>query len=85
MAEGEDDEAGPLEKDWEKDEYYDDAVKLVIDKDKASISMIQRKFRIGYNRAARIVDRMESEGIVSESDGCTARDVLAEEVPEHIE
>ena len=85
MAEGEDDEAGPLEKDWEKDEYYDDAVKLVIDKDKASISMIQRKFRIGYNRAARIVDRMESEGIVSESDGCTARDVLAEEVPEHIQ
>lgn len=51
------------------DERYDDAVALVADARQASISMIQRRLRIGYNRAARIIERMEQEGIVGPSDG----------------
>jgi S-DNA-T family DNA segregation ATPase FtsK/SpoIIIE len=51
------------------DERYDDAVRLVAETRQASISMIQRRLRIGYNRAARIIERMEQEGIVGPSDG----------------
>ncbi len=51
------------------DERYDDAVALVAEMRQASISMIQRRLRIGYNRAARIIERMEQEGIVGPSDG----------------
>ena len=65
----------------EKDQYYEQAVRLVIDKDKASISMLQRKLRVGYNRAARMVDMMETEGIVGPSDGCKPREVLVDESP----
>lgn len=46
----------------EKDERFDEAVELVISKEKASVSMLQRQFRIGYNRAARIVEQMEKMG-----------------------
>jgi S-DNA-T family DNA segregation ATPase FtsK/SpoIIIE len=55
--------------DEEMDERYDDAVALVAEAKQASISMIQRRLRIGYNRAARIIEKMESEGIVGPSDG----------------
>jgi DNA segregation ATPase FtsK/SpoIIIE, S-DNA-T family len=58
------------------DEKYRDAVEFVADRGEASISMIQRRFRIGYNRAARIIERMESEGIVGPSDGVKPREVL---------
>jgi S-DNA-T family DNA segregation ATPase FtsK/SpoIIIE len=51
------------------DERYDDAVALVAETRQASISMIQRRLRIGYNRAARIIEKMEQEGIVGPSDG----------------
>ncbi|MBI5657878.1 MAG: DNA translocase FtsK 4TM domain-containing protein [Geobacter sp.] len=55
--------------DEELDDRYDDAVALVAEAKQASISMIQRRLRIGYNRAARIIEKMEQEGIVGPSDG----------------
>ena len=60
----------------EYDEHYDTAVALVTKTGQASISMIQRHLRIGYNRAARIVDVMEQEGIVGPADGAKPREVL---------
>ncbi len=53
----------------EYDERWDEALKIVSDTRLASISMIQRRLRVGYNRAARIIERMEAEGIVGPSDG----------------
>lgn len=61
----------------ELDPFFDEAVAFVIDKKKASISSIQRQFRIGYNRAARIVEQMEAQGIVSEPNHSGIREVLA--------
>jgi len=60
----------------EYDEKYDDAVALITKTRQASISMIQRHLRIGYNRAARIIEIMEQEGIVGPADGAKAREVL---------
>jgi S-DNA-T family DNA segregation ATPase FtsK/SpoIIIE len=60
----------------EYDPFYDKAVELVIDKQQASTSMVQRVFRIGYNRAARMVERMERDGIVGPMDGVKQREVL---------
>lgn len=60
----------------EYDELYDTAVKIVAETRQASISMIQRRLRIGYNRAARMIERMEAEGIVGPQDGSKPRDVL---------
>jgi S-DNA-T family DNA segregation ATPase FtsK/SpoIIIE len=60
----------------EHDEKYDDAVALVTQTRQASISMIQRHLRIGYNRAARIIEVMEKEGVVGPSDGVKPREVL---------
>lgn len=58
------------------DEKYDQAVALVTETRQASISMVQRHLRIGYNRAARIIETMEKEGIVGPSDGVKTREVL---------
>jgi S-DNA-T family DNA segregation ATPase FtsK/SpoIIIE len=58
------------------DEMYDQAVALVAETRQASISMIQRRLRVGYNRAARMVERMEREGIVGAADGAKPREVL---------
>jgi S-DNA-T family DNA segregation ATPase FtsK/SpoIIIE len=55
---------------------YDKAVELVFEKGSASTSMIQRVFRIGYNRAARIIEMMEKDGIVGPMDGAKPREVL---------
>jgi S-DNA-T family DNA segregation ATPase FtsK/SpoIIIE len=68
----------------EYDERYDDAVALITKSRQASISMIQRHLRIGYNRAARIIEIMEKEGIVGPSDGAKPREVLVkgyDEIP----
>jgi S-DNA-T family DNA segregation ATPase FtsK/SpoIIIE len=61
----------------EYDEKYDDAVALVCETGQASISMVQRRLRVGYNRAARMIETMEKEGIVGPSDGSKPREVLA--------
>ena len=60
----------------EYDERYDDAIALITKTGQASISMVQRHLRIGYNRAARIIEMMEKEGIVGPSDGAKPREVL---------
>lgn len=62
------------------DELYEEAYKLVIELDTASISMLQRKFRIGYNRAANIMDDLEANGVVSPQDGSKPRDVLVDSI-----
>jgi S-DNA-T family DNA segregation ATPase FtsK/SpoIIIE len=59
------------------DEMYDQAVQLVTESGQASISWVQRRLRVGYNRAARIVERMEREGVVSSAEGGRPREVLA--------
>ncbi|MBI2974377.1 MAG: DNA translocase FtsK, partial [Deltaproteobacteria bacterium] len=66
----------------EYDELYDVAVKLVAETKQASISMIQRRFRIGYNRAARLVEKMEAEGVVGPADGAKPREVLVSSLQE---
>nr|WP_106784305.1 DNA translocase FtsK [Lysinibacillus timonensis] len=60
----------------ETDDLYDEAVQLVLEMQTASVSMLQRRFRIGYSRAARIVDQMESRGVVGPPDGSRPRQVL---------
>jgi len=60
----------------ETDEFYVEAVQLVISKKKASTSLIQRHFQIGYNRAARIIEMMEKNNVVSEADRIGRREVL---------
>jgi len=61
-----------------QDELLQDAAKLVIDHQQASVSMLQRKFRIGYSRAGRLIDELESLGIISGYSGSKARDVLVD-------
>ena len=63
------------EEEMELDEKYDDALEVVFKTGQASISMLQRKLRVGYNRAARMIEAMEKEGIVGPSDGVRPRDV----------
>lgn len=65
------------EDDEEEDELYDQALRLVAETKQASISMVQRKLRIGYNRAARMIERMESDGVVGPADGSKPRQVFA--------
>lgn len=60
----------------ETDAFFDKAVDLVIQKQKASTSMLQRQFRIGYNRAARLMESLESQGIVGPEEGSKPRKVL---------
>jgi S-DNA-T family DNA segregation ATPase FtsK/SpoIIIE len=68
---------GGLDGDEELDPLFDQAVAFVVEKRKASISGVQRQFRIGYNRAARIVEQMEAQGIVSPQGHNGNREVLA--------
>ena len=61
----------------EYDEMYDQAVAIVTETQQASISMIQRRLRVGYNRAARMVEQMERDGVVGPADGAKPREVYA--------
>jgi DNA segregation ATPase FtsK/SpoIIIE, S-DNA-T family len=60
----------------EKDPLYDDILDYVVKSGKCSASMLQRKFKIGYNRASRAVDQLEEEGVISPADGSKPRQVL---------
>ena len=65
------------------DEYFEQAVELVAQSRVASISMIQRRLRIGYNRAARIIETMEAKGMVGPADGAKPRQVLIPSITDH--
>ena len=60
----------------EKDEYFEEAGRFIIDKDKASIGMLQRAFKIGFNRAARIMEQLHEYGVVGEEEGTKPRKIL---------
>lgn len=66
--------------DEELDELYDKAMQLVVEMQSASVSMLQRKFRIGYARAARIMDQLEMRGVVGPPDGSRPRQVLVSHI-----
>ena len=63
----------------DKDEFFDDAARVVVSNQMGSTSMIQRKFSIGYNRAGRIMDQLEVAGVVGPSEGSKARQVLIQD------
>ena len=59
-----------------RDDYFFEAAKFVIEKEKASTSMLQRMFKIGFNRAARIMDQLYEAGVVGDEEGTKPRRVL---------
>ena len=63
--------------DPESDPLYDEAVAFVLESRKASISSVQRKLRVGYNRAARLIEQMEVAGVVSPMGSNGSRDILS--------
>jgi DNA segregation ATPase FtsK/SpoIIIE, S-DNA-T family len=69
--------AGAESEESESDALYDEAVAFVTESRKASISSVQRRFKIGYNRAARIIEDMENAGVVSPAETNGSREVLA--------
>lgn len=64
------------------DDMYDQCLALVSEMRQVSVSMLQRKLRLGYNRAARIIERMEREGVVGPANGSKPREVLVRPVGE---
>jgi len=76
------DEDGAMVDDGYDDVMYDQAVRLVTESRQASISWVQRRLRVGYNRAARMIERMEREGVVSTSENGRPREVLAQRIDE---
>ena len=72
------------DEDSEYDEKYDEAVALVARTGQASISMLQRRLRVGYNRAARMIEVMEKEGVVGPADGVKPREVLVRDTYDEV-
>jgi len=66
--------------DQEKDELYQEALKVILQTKQASVSIIQRKLRVGYTRAARIIDQMEDEGVIGGHNGAKPREILIEKI-----
>ena len=73
-----DEKAGTGALEFEKDDLYDEAARIVVSSGQVSISYLQRKLRIGFSRAARLVDMMEAEGLVSPGAGGKPREVLVD-------
>jgi S-DNA-T family DNA segregation ATPase FtsK/SpoIIIE len=65
------------------DEYFEEAARIVVKVDQGSVSILQRRLRVGYSRAARLIDELEQAGIVGPFDGSKARQVLV--TPEELE
>lgn len=76
VAEVDEENGSAAQGDEDMDERYDEAIAIVCESGQASISMVQRRLRIGYNRAARLIELMEKEGIVGPADGAKPREVL---------
>jgi S-DNA-T family DNA segregation ATPase FtsK/SpoIIIE len=74
----EDEKTGPGGVDLQKDDLYDEAARIIVGSGQASISFLQRRLRIGFSRAARLVDMMEAEGLVSPGTGGKPREVLVD-------
>ncbi|MCL5970571.1 MAG: DNA translocase FtsK [Patescibacteria group bacterium] len=75
---------GPLGAEGEsKDDFFDEAIKVVCQYDRASASLLQRRLRVGYARAARMLDQLEREGIVGPSEGSKPREVLIRNADEY--
>jgi S-DNA-T family DNA segregation ATPase FtsK/SpoIIIE len=68
----------------EKDELFEDAVRTICQYDRASASLLQRRLKVGYARAARILDQLEKTGIVSPAEGSKPRDVLVKDAEEFL-
>ena len=73
-------EGKPAGRTMEKDELHDEAVRVVLETRQASVSVLQRKLRLGYGRAARIIDMMEQEGLVGPYQGSKPRDILVDRI-----
>ena len=71
-----DDNGADINGEEDFDARYDEAVALVTEAGQASISMVQRRLRVGYNRAARMIEMMEKEGVVGQADGAKPREVI---------
>ncbi|MGA2774588.1 MAG: DNA translocase FtsK 4TM domain-containing protein [Candidatus Omnitrophota bacterium] len=65
----------------EKDELYDEAVRVIMESNQASVSILQRRMRLGYTRAARIIDMMELDGLVGPFEGSKPRRILVDRTP----
>lgn len=64
----------------ERDEFFEEAARLVVRHQQGSVSLVQRRLKVGYSRAARIIDELEAAGIVGPFDGSKAREVLVEDI-----
>ena len=60
----------------DRDDLFDECARLVVEQGQASTSMLQRRFRIGFSRAGRLIDLMEQDGIIGPADGARPREIL---------
>lgn len=72
------DKSNIVEENLDSDELFEDALKIIVENQQASISMLQRRLKVGYNRAARLIDEMEAKGIVGPHEGSKPRQVLVD-------